>query len=1069
MNTPTVTDYLKFANLQMAAEAFIRDEKTKQLASDGELLINALVEGNKHASRFTKIQAEEFETYWEVVDQRANTGTGFSGTLFKARNTVDTLGIRKGELVLSFRSTEFIDDYVRDNIATNTQEIFANGWAFGQIADMEDWYKELAADPGKLGGQTYSVTGYSLGGHLATAFNLLRKEELTQGKSTASLQQVVTYNGAGVGTVDSGHTLTSVLANFNDQRGDPAALKAALNISTRLEPLYEQIRQNLANGTWTASTARNELDSAYATSRNKDSTTPPSMPADASRIRQALTDIIAQQKQAAYLATLSSEGNGKGERPKEVLAGEINTQSLDYRLAVLLAGEHTQGKITLGDKPEPHASLTPLARQYDVVGDTEWSLVANSQYHVGTDVRIAIEDQPNVRGGVVSDVIKSFGKLLVDGYGRSDFGDDHSLVLIVDSLNVQNTLLNLMSSGQRTTAQDIVRNIFKQASWRTADADAIVIGTSQGKAEGDVLENIVNALAGMVLSPKVIEEKKLRLKGDPNGNTWHRIKNSDGDKYTGRDALYASLTDIVGSAVYRDMKGLFSLVPPTTDGSKARTDYGQFLALYHLAPFALQTSNEEVLKALKAVDEDLSKQWDEDIKLDPDQRDTGKAAFSDTWLRDRAEFLKRKQWFGENNQEPEVIKRVLAGKNPPPLHAYQTEATYYEDLASGYRIAQEFDPDDEESAKRKTVKHYRFGGTGDDAITGGDLDDHLYGGDGHDQLRGKDGDDRLEGGTGNDIFDGGKGDDRLYGGKGWDTYALRGGDGNDTLVDIDSDQGDQIKEGRFLVESTDDASTSARGLGILLEQDATTWISPDGKTTLRKETNDDKERWVLTLPEGGTVDLGIEFKEGDFGLRRLKITEGNPTNPRVGDLLPKDFDTRTDGVQESYDLDGNVIITDAKTEAPNRNDHLFGTLGADSIQGKGGEDVLEGDRAAMRDGGDNSLAENNGGDDRLEGGEGSDIVAGQGGNDMLWGSSAPASATTPEGSIAAIATALDAGDRDESKSTRGDWVDGGKGNDILIGGAGDDWLDGGASASRRWRHGDKAPDAANATRWRVAA
>ena len=53
MNTPTVTDYLKFANLQMAAEAFIRDEKTKQLASDGELLINALVEGNKHASRFT--------------------------------------------------------------------------------------------------------------------------------------------------------------------------------------------------------------------------------------------------------------------------------------------------------------------------------------------------------------------------------------------------------------------------------------------------------------------------------------------------------------------------------------------------------------------------------------------------------------------------------------------------------------------------------------------------------------------------------------------------------------------------------------------------------------------------------------------------------------------------------------------------------------------------------------------------------------------------------------------------------------------------------------------------------
>ncbi|MBK6638438.1 MAG: hypothetical protein IPG34_12720 [Rhodocyclaceae bacterium] len=144
-------------------------------------------------------------------------------------------------------------------------------------------------------------------------------------------------------------------------------------------------------------------------------------------------------------------------------------------------------------------------------------------------------------------------------------------------------------------------------------------------------------------------------------------------------------------------------------------------------------------------------------------------------------------------------------------------------------------------------------------------------------------------------------------------------------------------------------------------------------------------------------------------------------------------------MQESYDLDGNVIITDAKTEAPTATTTCSAPSAPTASRSKGGEDVLEGDRAAMRDSGDNSLAENNGGDDRLEGSEGSDIVAGQGGNDMLWGSSAPASATTPEGSIAAIATALDAGDRDESKSTRGDWVDGGKGNDILSAGRADDW------------------------------
>ncbi|MBK6638448.1 MAG: hypothetical protein IPG34_12790 [Rhodocyclaceae bacterium] len=108
--------------------------------------------------------------------------------------------------------------------------------------------------------------------------------------------------------------------------------------------------------------------------------------------------------------------------------------------------------------------------------------------------------------------------------------------------------------------------------------------------------------------------------------------------------------------------------------------------------------------------------------------------------------------------------------------------------------------------------------------------------------------------------------------------------------------------------------------------------------------------------------------------------------------------------------------------------------------------MLEGDRAALRDGGDNSLAENNGGDDRLEGGEGSDIVAGQGGNDLLWGGSAPAGATMASASITAISAALKSGSTDESESTRGDWVDGGKGDDILIGGAAQDLLTGGVGS-----------------------
>lgn len=88
----------------------------------------------------------------------------FSGTLFRSRVTNQT--------VLGFRFTEFFDDTARDNKATSEMEIKNTG---GRIADTQDWYAELKNDDTKLGaGQAFSVTGYSLGGHLTTAFKLLR-------------------------------------------------------------------------------------------------------------------------------------------------------------------------------------------------------------------------------------------------------------------------------------------------------------------------------------------------------------------------------------------------------------------------------------------------------------------------------------------------------------------------------------------------------------------------------------------------------------------------------------------------------------------------------------------------------------------------------------------------------------------------------------------------------------------------------------------------------------------------------------------------------------------------------
>ena len=174
---PTIAEYLKLANLQMAAEALFGYEAVSADPNQpppslepGKPRVGAidpawLTTGNLHASKFTPTQAAEFAAQWTVVEHISNTTTGFSGTLFKNNAT--------GELVLSFRSTEFIDDAARDNEATNKLEIKEKGWAFGQLSDMETWYQSLKSR-GLIDSQL-SVTGYSLGGHLATAFNLMHQ------------------------------------------------------------------------------------------------------------------------------------------------------------------------------------------------------------------------------------------------------------------------------------------------------------------------------------------------------------------------------------------------------------------------------------------------------------------------------------------------------------------------------------------------------------------------------------------------------------------------------------------------------------------------------------------------------------------------------------------------------------------------------------------------------------------------------------------------------------------------------------------------------------------------------
>ncbi|WP_440534502.1 hypothetical protein [Variovorax sp. YR566] len=83
--TTEIATYLKYANLQIAAEAFIAPKDSSPGDTTFHSLgVDLLQAGNDHTSRFTETDAEWFVDDWEVVEHISNTTTGFSGTLFRA-------------------------------------------------------------------------------------------------------------------------------------------------------------------------------------------------------------------------------------------------------------------------------------------------------------------------------------------------------------------------------------------------------------------------------------------------------------------------------------------------------------------------------------------------------------------------------------------------------------------------------------------------------------------------------------------------------------------------------------------------------------------------------------------------------------------------------------------------------------------------------------------------------------------------------------------------------------------------------------------------------------------------
>ncbi|MEP4195820.1 MAG: calcium-binding protein [Aliishimia sp.] len=391
-----------------------------------------------------------------------------------------------------------------------------------------------------------------------------------------------------------------------------------------------------------------------------------------------------------------------------------------------------------------------------------------------------------------------------------------------------------------------------------------------------------------------------------------------------------------------------------------------------------------------------------------------------------------------------------------------------------------------------------FGETGNDRITGGSESDWVDGGAGDDQLEGNSQDDIIIGGEGADDLTGGNGADVLVGGDLLDRAltveelnvlrsdpnsdigdvaglgvgaledgaadVLNGGDGNDALILGAGDTGTG-GDGADTFYVVNGDGTSAAIIADLAAEDEVTLLKGDaadaGVVTTAADGNDTlisldgvvQARVVGVDPGGvGTINVSDPLDMDDVDA----LTENAPDAVLNTNLTNEDdtFTATDDAVANRVNgLDGDDVISGAGDNDVLRgndgadiliggdgDDELLGDAGSDLMQGNGGEDkLLGGSEADWLNGGegDDELIAN-AGDDVVIGGDGADDIRGNNDDDLLVGGALFGSDLDPSDLIilrdGGTIDGLTPGELDDGDV---DLLDGGNGDDILIGASGD--------------------------------
>ncbi|WP_085693227.1 MULTISPECIES: peroxidase family protein [unclassified Pseudomonas] len=280
-----------------------------------------------------------------------------------------------------------------------------------------------------------------------------------------------------------------------------------------------------------------------------------------------------------------------------------------------------------------------------------------------------------------------------------------------------------------------------------------------------------------------------------------------------------------------------------------------------------------------------------------------------------------------------------------------------------------------------------WGDGGNDRIEGGDGNDQLRGGAGDDIISDMGGDDNIQGGDGNDVLHGGNGVNLIIGGfgndfivTGEDASEAIGGQGNDFILGSKANEQDMGNEGDDWIEKgTSDGAPGDNfdplGNDPIIGNDV--FIGGNENDKFNGEGGDDimvgslgfGDRYIggsgydwatfKGLAQGVTADFSDRFFDvppvpgsGASALVRFDIMEGLSGSAH-GDFLRGDSETSatlpTNGANGSVLtnislIDGLAGLLAAGATFYDGGNIILGGSGSDLIEGRGGDDILDGDK-----------------------------------------------------------------------------------------------------------------------------